>query len=73
MTAKSKVSASVFEEDMSSLTPMASAAESRGRNCSLKMKTKMMVKVYAQVTDDQVKESYNRMERKRKRWRKRKR
>ena len=36
LTAKSRVSAKVFEEEMSSLTPMASAAASRGRNCSLK-------------------------------------
>lgn len=35
LTAKSKVSASVLEEEMSSLTPMASAADNKGRNCSL--------------------------------------
>jgi hypothetical protein len=34
-TARSNVSASVLEEDMSSLTPIASAADRRGRNCSL--------------------------------------
>jgi hypothetical protein len=35
LTARSSVSASVLEEEMSSLTPMASAADRRGRNCSL--------------------------------------
>ena len=38
MTARSRVSARVFDEEISSLTPIASAAASRGRNCSLQGK-----------------------------------